>query len=307
MVQTFHVTDFTNGSATVMVTYSNVFTNVLLTVWKPVGISWTATTTPSFKIISMPPLIVSLPATGVEGDGFLPAAGRVSLTNVDVQDITIQLSCNNTQELLVPPSVFIPAGQTSAVFDVTIIDDSLLDGTRATSVSASSPGYAPGSGTINIFDNESAVLGLTLPSGLSEAKGFTSGTATLTASAPPTQPIMVSISSSDATELFVPCCVFIQAGQTSAVFTVSVPDDTYVDGPQIVSVTAHFTNWVDAVATTTIADNDNVLSFGFDQGAGFPEGSGTLTNRLIVRAGGIVSNDLVVLLTSSKPSKLVVP
>jgi hypothetical protein len=118
------------------------------------------------------------------------------------------------------------------------------------------------------------------------------------------------MTSSDTSELTVPCCVYIQPGQTSATFIVSVPNDNYVDGPQNVTVTAHVANWVDAVANTTVQDDDNVLLFGnspANDNGQFLEGSGTMTNRLVVRSQGIVSNDLVVQLTSSKPTKLVVP
>jgi len=310
-VQTTYVSNFVNGAASVSILYPSTATNAVIGAWLPIGTGNATALTPTFRVISSPPLLVSLPASAAEGDGLLPGAGRVSLTNADVQDITVQLSSSDTQEIIVPPSVFIPAGQTSVVFDVTVVDDTRLDGTHSTFVTATSSAYASGSAGISVADNERAVLSLTLPSGLSEAKGANSGTAKVSSSAAPDWPLLVSLTSSDVTELTVPCCVYIQAGQTSATFTVSVPNDNYVDGPQNVSVTAHVANWVDAVANTTVQDDDSVLLFGNgignDQGQAYLEGSGTITNRLVVGSQGIVSNDLVVQLTSSKPAKLAVP
>jgi hypothetical protein len=309
-VQTTFVSNFVNGTASLSILYPSTATDATIAVWFPLGTGYPAVLTPTFRVIASPPLLVSLPASAAEGDGVLPGAARISLTNADVQDITVQLSSSDTQEIIVPPSVFIPAGQTSVVFDVTVVDDTRLDGTHSTSVSATCAGYASGLASMSVADNESAVLSLTLPSGLSEAKGANSGTATVRSSVAPDLPILVNMTSSDTSELTVPCCVYIQPGQTSATFIVSVPNDNYVDGPQNVTVTAHVANWVDAVANTTVQDDDNVLLFGnspANDNGQFLEGSGTMTNRLVVRSQGIVSNDLVVQLTSSKPAKLVVP
>ena len=306
--QTIYVTNFVNGSATITFTYTNASTNASIVAWKPVGTGYAPVGTPTFKVVAAPQLSVTLPALAVEGDGVLTNAGRVVLAEADGQDITVQLGTTDAQEILVPASVFIPAGQTSAGFDVTIVDDSRLDGTHATAVTASAPYYLSGWQQMSVQDNETATLSVTLPTGLSEAKGFNSGTGTVTASAPVAYAIPVRLTSSDTTELMVPSTVYLQAGQTSAIFTVTVPDDNIIDGPQLVTVTAQVTNWTSGSALTTVLDDDTNITLNLVFGNLPPvEGLGPVIGGLQVRLGGFTSNDVVVQLTSSLPNKISVP
>jgi hypothetical protein len=302
------VSNFVAGIATVNVTYTNKTTNAVFGAWLWMGSYYATALSSNFKVIPSPPLFLSTPVSAAEGDGVLTGAGRVSITNLDGQDLVVQLSSSDPLEISVPPTVYIPAGQTSAVFDVTIVDDTRLDGAHSTFIYANATAYIGTSKATTIQDNESAVLNLTLPAGLSELKGFNSGTGTISASSPPALPILVNLSSSDTTELTVPCCIYIQAGQTSATFTASVPDDTIIDGPQSVNVTAHVANWTDGLATTTVLDDDTNITVTLFLGNDIAiEGLGTKTNGLQVRLGGFTSNDVVVQLISSDITEAIIP
>ena len=76
-------------------------------------------------------------------------------------------------------SVTIPAGQTSATFQITIVDDSLLNGSEVVNIVGKGSSYLflTGSAVIAIHDNETATIALSLPA--SAAEGMTNVTGNL--------------------------------------------------------------------------------------------------------------------------------
>lgn len=81
-------------------------------------------------------------------------------------------------------------------------------------------------------------LGVSIASGiLSEAGGSTIGTVTRTGDL--SQPLVVSLTSSDPTQAIVPPSVTILAGQASATFAVNAVNDTFFDGAIPVTITAN--------------------------------------------------------------------
>ena len=70
--------------------------------------------------------------------------------------ITLQLSSNASTQLLMPPTVFIPAGQRSIPFAVTVVDDFVPQGNRNVRISASGPGVIAASVDLAISDNDPA-------------------------------------------------------------------------------------------------------------------------------------------------------
>jgi hypothetical protein len=100
-------------------------------------------------------LTVTVPASATEGDGLLAGAGQIGIYAPLPTNLVVSLVSSDTTEAIVPGSVMIPAGQTNASFNVTIVDDTLLDGTQTATVTATAPGFAIGKATISVLDNES--------------------------------------------------------------------------------------------------------------------------------------------------------
>jgi uncharacterized repeat protein (TIGR01451 family) len=248
------------------------------------------------------PLRVLVPISATEGDGVLVGAGQVQLLSLATSNVTVTLSSSKVSEVTVPPSVTVLAGQSNAVFDLTIIDDAVLDGTQTSTITGSSPGYTTSTANIAVFDNETATLQVTLPANATEGQGTVQGTVQV--SAAPAASVVVILSSSDTTEIQVPASVTIPSGQTSAVFTATVVDDNQLDGPQSATVTAHVQNWTDGSATITVLDNVNLT---VTLPASAPENAGVLTNAGSVRIPGASSTNLIVSLTSGNPARLTVP
>jgi len=99
-------------------------------------------------------LTVSLPASASEGDGLLPGQGTVSIPWALEANLVVSLSSDDPSELAVPVSVTVSAGQTSAPFDLTMVDDALLDGSQPATVAASASGWTGAADTMTVTDND---------------------------------------------------------------------------------------------------------------------------------------------------------
>lgn len=198
-------------------------------------------------------LSLKLPGSIAEGSGILRGKGTVKINSDSETSIAVNLTSDDISELAVPSQVTIRKGQRSATFDLTIPDDSLLDGPQTVTVKASAPGYEDGTDKILITDNETAVLSLNIPESLSEGDGILSQAGTLTLSRPPDEDITVSLSSDDAGEITVPETVIIPAGQTSVSFDITVIQDGEDDGAQTVSIAASVPGWTSGTAAIEVA------------------------------------------------------
>ena len=69
-----------------------------------------------------------------------------------------------------PATATIPAGQTSANFTITIIDDTKINGTHSATITAHVTNWTDGSATVNILDNENTNLVVTLPVSVTEGR-----------------------------------------------------------------------------------------------------------------------------------------
>ena len=126
-------------------------------------------------MLNQPPLSLALPAEAREGDGTLVAQGSVSIPTSLGSDLVVDLASDDTSEVTVPATVTILAGDTSADFDLTVVDDSGLDGSQQATVTAAAGGYMPDGQGITVHDNETATLSVTLPVTATEGDGVLTG------------------------------------------------------------------------------------------------------------------------------------
>lgn len=250
------------------------------------------------------PLKVTIPAGATEGDGVLVSAGEVKMLAPQPSDATVALQSSDTSEVTVPASVVIPAGQLSARFDLTIVDDGELDGTQTATITATGPNLEKGSARIDVFDNETAVLQLQLPASVTEGQGTAQGVVGI--NAVPTEDIEVSLTSSDTSAIQVPSSVTVLAGQTSAAFTMTVIDDHKINGTRNVIVTAHVQNWIDANTNVAVIDNED-LNLRLTLPATVWENEGVITNEAYIGISGALPTNVVVSIGTTPISRLVIP
>ncbi|PYI87710.1 MAG: hypothetical protein DME26_05265, partial [Verrucomicrobia bacterium] len=100
-----------------------------------------------------PILALKVPAEVSEGDGQRFGAGTVEIAAPAAANLRVDLASLDESEVLVPSFVFIPKGQTNAMFDITVVDDAVLDGTQEATLQASAPGLEQASAVIAVHDN----------------------------------------------------------------------------------------------------------------------------------------------------------
>ncbi len=99
-------------------------------------------------------LLVDVPSRLREGQGVSKGAGTVRLSGTLDYDLTIGLETSEAGEIQVPSEVVVRKGEVEAAFDLTVMDDVVVDGNRAAIVTASAPGFGAGTDRVVVLDNE---------------------------------------------------------------------------------------------------------------------------------------------------------
>jgi hypothetical protein len=244
-----------------------------------------------------------IPATATEGDGVLAGQGSITVNFAPSSDWVVNLTSSNTNKVTVPSSVVIPAGQTNAVFDLTIINDMLLDGDQNVIITAVATNYGAGQAAILVYNTNAATLTVTLPATATKGAGTLTNAGLVSASSVVAGNYSVNLVSSDTSTLSVPASVVIPAGQSSVPFNLTVLSNT-LNAPEVVSVTAHVSDWTDGSASMTIYPPGSlqlVIPATATEGEGVLAGQGSITVNFAP------SSNWVVNLTSSNTNKVTVP
>jgi hypothetical protein len=145
-------------------------------------------------------------------------------------------------------------------------------------------------------------LSLSLPANVTEGVGTVN--ATITATKAPTSALTIAITSSDPSRLSVPATVVLPAGQMSVTLPLTVIDDTLLNGPESVSISASATGYFSGSGAVEVHDNETAtLSVALPASA--TEGVGTIVGT--ITSTGAPTRDLAIQLTSSNPARLTVP
>lgn len=198
-------------------------------------------------------LSVSLPDSVQENLGSTTATvSRNTPTNVP---LTVNLASSLPDAASVPNSLTIPVGQTSSTFTVTLIDDTIANGNRQATVSASATNFVTGAATVAIVDNESPSLSLTASKdSISESDG--TSIITVTRNTPTTQSLVVGLRSSDTRVVTVPNSVTIPAGANSITFLATATNDSLANGDQQATVTASATGFSNGTVSLMVVDDE---------------------------------------------------
>ena len=236
------------------------------------------------------------------------STGTVTRNTDTTAELTVTLTGDDTSEATVPASVVIPAGQPSATFTITAVDDTVADGDQTFTVTAAATGLASGTGNLQITDSETATLTLSITdTAISENSGVTM--ATVSRNSDTTNALTVIVTSSDAGEATVPATVVIPAGATdSAPFAITAVDDAIADGDQAVTITVGTTGHVDGTGSVQVTDVSGpaalTVSIVADE---FSEAAGSTATTATVSRNTDTTNDLIVTLASSDSTEATVP
>ncbi len=102
-----------------------------------------------------------------ETAGNLPGWGTVTRNGPLDDALTVVLGGSNNSELTAPTTVVIAAGESTASFDLTAVDDFLHDGAQTVVITASATGYLSGTATVLVTDDEEPATALSFDFGTS--------------------------------------------------------------------------------------------------------------------------------------------
>jgi hypothetical protein len=195
------------------------------------------------------------PVSFLETAGINATTGTVTRSNTDIgTSLTVNLVSNDLTEATVPASVIIPAGQASATFGINAADDVIADGTQIVTITPSATNYVGVASTVNVLDNETLTVDIAAVSVLESAgAGATMVTVTRNDGQTATA-LVVTLLSSDTTEATVQGTVTIPIGSLSVTFNLDATDDTLLDGPQTVTISASALGYVSGSDTVIVAD-----------------------------------------------------
>lgn len=250
----------------------------------------------------LPNLTLITPAAVTEG--ISPVAAQLQIPVPFPQAITVLLTSTIPSEVTVPASVVIPANQTNASFNLTVLDDALLDGTQTVTIIATATNFISATNGIAVTDNEPAFLTLTIPASAAENAGMLVNQGLVSASAPPSKPITVLLTSSDTNVVQVPATVLIPSNQLTATFNLTVVDNARIDGAKTATLTASVANWTNDSKTITVTDNETT-QLSLIGPAQISEDSGAV--NYTARLTGTLTTNLTIALTSSASNVLAVP
>jgi len=116
--------------------------------------------------------------------------------------------------------------------------------------------------------------------------------------------LTIQLASSNTNRLTVPATVTILAGQTNAVFSATVVDDSGLDGTQMINVTGSAPDYATGTGTIAIYD-DRSAALAVVLPASATEGDGSFPAT--VSMSGVPASDIAVNMSCSDPTSLTVP
>ena len=96
-------------------------------------------------------------ATISESAGTAATTATVTRTHTE-GDLVVSLASDDLTEANVPSTVTIADGQSSATFEIAAVDDNFADGTQTVTIAATAGGYAAGSDTLEVNDDEASLV-----------------------------------------------------------------------------------------------------------------------------------------------------
>jgi uncharacterized repeat protein (TIGR01451 family) len=200
-------------------------------------------------------LSVKVPSRAREGEGLV--SGQVSMDLVPEVPIAVQLSSTAPTLVQVPALVTIPAGTNTVSFDMWVGEDALISGPLAVGILAHVANWQDDADAMIVADNESTNLLLVLPTQVVEDAGLLTKAGRVTLGGYLNTNLVVSLWCDHTNTVQVPDTITLGAGQSSALFDLTVVDDNLVNGPRQVMVHATAAGFADASSLVQIADNES--------------------------------------------------
>jgi CARDB len=233
------------------------------------------------------------------GDWSLPL-----MISIGISDSS-ELGFNRGPSGLVATNVLVPAGQGSAAIEVRGLPDGIVDGTQPVIVSATAPGYLPGSAEIEVSDVDLPRLTV-IPMANSVVEGRSIGFR-VTRDVVTFLPLTVQVTSSNPGQLSPPTTMVIPGGMESADFSALAVDDGNAEPATPYSITASAAGHHSGQATILVEDNDVPSLVVTLSTASVSEGDGPQALSMTVTREPIGTGALAIEPFASDPNLAVTP
>lgn len=267
------------------------------------------TTVSSQPVFIPDQLALALGTTAVRENGDRLRA-TVTRSGRTVDPLVVALDNSDPSELSVPATVTIPAGQSTAVFYVTPLDDGVLDGDQNVTITAIAPGALADSKTITVLDAQTPAPQLELSkASITEGDPDVGDRFTLTVTrdfvTDIALPVQLTVSRSGQIDL--PPLVEIPADAASVTLEVRAFDDRIPERDETLTITALAAGHTAATGSILVIDNDLPgLSITLSR-ARISEGDGSLAMSAIVSRAEITNVPVHVRLETNHPASVRVP
>lgn len=255
------------------------------------------------------------PTTFSEAAGANAATGTITRSGDTTNALTVTLSSSNTNAATVPATVTIPAGRSAVTFAITAVDNFVVDGSKAVTITASAAGLAPATAIVTVTDNDVAGITVNPTSGLTTTEAGGQSTFSVRLNSQPTANVTIPLSSSRTSEGAVsPASLTFTPQNWNVPQTVTITgvDDAIADGNQAYTIVtapaqssdANYNTRNAADVSVTNTDNDTAaltLTLSADSVA---EGA-TLIGT--VRRNTPTTDALAVALTASDAASVTLP
>ncbi len=271
----------------------------------------------------LPALTLTLPETSLaEGESM---TATLMLGVPAREDMVVKLGSSLSGQLTMPTSVIIKAGETSANFQITAINDMTAEIDKTLTITAKADGATTAKAELKVVDDDIPAVQLVLNRALiSEGDGYAVITATLIRTGNMSEAVTVRLADTNNIGLILPSSIRIGANVKAVNFNIGVVDDTIVNGERTGVITGTLilescgcsattsTNGGEIVSVpVTVTDNDGpTLSVKLSRTT-LREG-GSETSTLTVTTNYVTDQDLVVQLSDSSgylnlPETVVIP
>lgn len=251
----------------------------------------------------------------IEGDTIPVTVTREMVTD---SPLTVNISTNKPQQIQIPNSIIIDAGEANTTFDLVAIEDIVPELNQDVIITAYASGFDPDTDTITIVDDDIPLVTMNLlPDSVSEAGGVYASWGKVSRVVPGDQPVTLLISASPGGQVYYPSQVTIPGGIMEKQFNIGVIDNGLLDGSRQVEISASIylsscgcgapeESGGVVTSSLTILDNDGPsLSMTVDPFV-VAEGLDNAGTLLISRNTG-VSQQLLVSIQNSNPDEIDVP
>lgn len=170
--------------------------------------------------------------------------------------LTVTLQSSDVNQVSVPATITIAAGQASTTVAVGAVSNGLAGPNHTVTLVASAPGFISSVATLLVRNTDAPALTLTiLPGRFGKGAGANAAVGIVRRNTPTGTPLVVRLKSSDPGRVRVPATVTIPAHAAAISFAIAAVDNRTADGPQQVTITASVAGYATGTATVIVVDN----------------------------------------------------